>query len=98
VDSFNLADAKAHLSKLVDLVEAGGSIDITRCGKPVAQLTPVARPPHADRLGHASGPDGCHAAPGAGCRRTGPIDAGWWSQLMIYLETSLIGVPTQVLA
>ncbi len=39
-----LADAKAHLSELVDRVEAGDSIDITRRGKPVARLTTVASP------------------------------------------------------
>jgi prevent-host-death family protein len=44
VDPINLADAKAHLSELVDRVEAGDSIDITRRGKPVARLTAVARP------------------------------------------------------
>jgi prevent-host-death family protein len=40
----NLADAKAHLSELVDRVEAGDSFDITRRGKPVARLTAVSRP------------------------------------------------------
>lgn len=40
----NLADAKAHLSDLIDRVEAGDSINITRRGKPVARLTAVARP------------------------------------------------------
>jgi prevent-host-death family protein len=40
----NLADAKAHLSELVDRVEAGDSIDITRRGKPVARLIAVERP------------------------------------------------------
>lgn len=40
----NLADAKARLSELVDRVEAGDSIDITRRGKPVARLTAVMRP------------------------------------------------------
>lgn len=40
----NLADAKAHLSELVDRVAAGDEIDITRRGKPVARLTAVARP------------------------------------------------------
>ena len=40
----NLADAKAHLSELVDRVEAGDSIDITRRGKPVARLTAAAKP------------------------------------------------------
>jgi prevent-host-death family protein len=42
--AINLAYAKAHLSELVDRVEAGGSIDITRRGKPVARLTTVALP------------------------------------------------------
>jgi prevent-host-death family protein len=44
VGAITLADAKAHLSELVDRVEAGDSIDITRRGKPVARLTAVARP------------------------------------------------------
>ena len=39
-----LAEAKAHLSELVDRVEAGDSIDITRRGKPVARLTAPERP------------------------------------------------------
>jgi prevent-host-death family protein len=44
MDAINLADAKAHLSKLLDRVEAGDSIDITRRGRPVARLTAVAKP------------------------------------------------------
>jgi prevent-host-death family protein len=44
MEAINLADAKAHLSELVDRVGAGDSIDITRRGKPVARLTAVARP------------------------------------------------------
>jgi prevent-host-death family protein len=44
VDAINLADAKAHLSALVERVEAGDSIDITRRGKPVARLTAVTKP------------------------------------------------------
>jgi len=44
MDRVNLADAKAHLSELVDRVEAGDSIDITRRGKPVARLTAVTKP------------------------------------------------------
>jgi prevent-host-death family protein len=35
----NLAEAKAHLSELVARVEAGEVIQISRRGKPVAQLT-----------------------------------------------------------
>ena len=42
--AISLADAKAHLSELVDRVEAGDSIDISRRGKPVARLTGVSRP------------------------------------------------------
>ncbi|CDX12413.1 Prevent-host-death family protein [Mesorhizobium sp. SOD10] len=44
MNEINLVDAKAHLSELVDRVEAGDSIDITRRGKPVARLTAVAKP------------------------------------------------------
>ncbi len=44
MDAISLADAKAHLSELVDRVEAGASIDITRRGKPVARLTAAAGP------------------------------------------------------
>jgi prevent-host-death family protein len=44
VDTVKLADAKAHLSELVDRVEAGDTIDITRRGKPVARLTAAVRP------------------------------------------------------
>jgi prevent-host-death family protein len=42
--AISLADAKAHLSELVDRVEAGESIAITRRGKPVARLTAHAVP------------------------------------------------------
>jgi prevent-host-death family protein len=44
MNAITLADAKAHLSELVDRVEAGDSIEITRRGRPVARLTAVARP------------------------------------------------------
>lgn len=40
----DLADAKAHLSELVDRVQMGDTIDITRRGRPVARLTAVAKP------------------------------------------------------
>lgn len=39
--SISLAEAKAHLSELVDRVEAGESIEITRRGKPIARLSAV---------------------------------------------------------
>lgn len=44
MDAISLADAKARLSELVDRVEAGESIDITRRGRPVARLTAIAKP------------------------------------------------------
>ena len=44
MDSISLTEAKARLSELVDRVEAGASIDITRRGKPVARLTAIAQP------------------------------------------------------
>jgi len=44
MDTIKLADAKAHLSELVDRVEAGHSVMITRRGKTVAQLTSVTQP------------------------------------------------------
>lgn len=44
MNKISLAEAKAHLSELLDRVEAGESIDITRRGKPVARLTAVAKP------------------------------------------------------
>lgn len=42
--SVNLADAKAHLSELVDRAAAGEAVRITRRGKPVAQLAPAVAP------------------------------------------------------
>ena len=42
--TISLADAKAHLSGLVDRVESGDAIDITRRGKPVIRLTAVRTP------------------------------------------------------
>lgn len=44
MDRISLADAKAHLSELVDRVESGEQIDITRRGKPVARLAAIAAP------------------------------------------------------
>jgi len=41
--TITLAEAKAHLSELIDRVEAGDSVDITRRGKPVARLTAVTK-------------------------------------------------------
>lgn len=40
----SLAQAKAHLSALLDRVEGGEEVLITRHGRPVAHLTPVETP------------------------------------------------------
>ena len=37
----SIADAKAHLSELVDRAEAGETVRITRRGKPVARIAPL---------------------------------------------------------
>ena len=39
--SVSIAEAKAHLSELIDQVVAGESVQITRRGKPVAEISPV---------------------------------------------------------
>ena len=44
MSAISLAEAKAHLSALLDRVEAGETIEITRRGKAVAKLSPVAVP------------------------------------------------------
>ena len=40
----SLAEAKAHLSELVESADAGEAVCITRRGKPVAQITAVDTP------------------------------------------------------
>lgn len=40
MERINLSDAKARLSEIIDRVEAGESIEITRRGKPAARLVP----------------------------------------------------------
>jgi prevent-host-death family protein len=39
-----LVEAKAHLSELLDRVESGEEVVITRHGRPVAHLSPPDRP------------------------------------------------------
>ena len=48
--SMNLADAKAQLSAVVDQVEAGEEIVITRRGKPVARIVAENSAPAYDAL------------------------------------------------
>ncbi|MHB0888021.1 type II toxin-antitoxin system Phd/YefM family antitoxin [Acidithiobacillus sp.] len=42
--SVTLAEAKAHLSQVLDRVEAGEELVITRRGNPVARVVPVHQP------------------------------------------------------
>ena len=44
MDSISLAEAKARFSELVARAAEGETIQITRRGKPVAQLTPIQSP------------------------------------------------------
>jgi prevent-host-death family protein len=43
VRSVNLAEAKAHLSELVERAAAGETVCIMRRGRPVAQITAIKR-------------------------------------------------------
>ena len=43
MDSYNVADAKAHLSDILDRVSKGEEILLTRRGEPIARLVPAAR-------------------------------------------------------
>jgi prevent-host-death family protein len=42
-EQVNIHEAKTHLSRLVERVEAGEEITIARAGRPVARLVPVQR-------------------------------------------------------
>jgi len=41
MNSMSLAHAKAHLSELLNVVESGEEVLITRHGRPVARVVPV---------------------------------------------------------
>jgi len=51
VKTVNVHEAKTHLSKLLEIVEAGEQVVIARSGKPVAKLVPFeAQPRRPGRL------------------------------------------------
>ena len=52
VEQFNIHDAKTHLSRIIDRVEHGEEIIISRAGTPVAKLIPLNRT--VDRTGRGS--------------------------------------------
>jgi prevent-host-death family protein len=46
MSTVTLAEAKTHLSRLLDRVEAGEEVVITRRGQPIARISPVEKPKH----------------------------------------------------
>ena len=44
MSTVTLAEAKTHLSHLLDQVEAGEEVVITSRGQPIARITPVEKP------------------------------------------------------
>ena len=50
-ESVNIHDAKTHLSRLIERVEAGEEIVIARGGRPVARLVPLRARTQPRRLG-----------------------------------------------
>jgi prevent-host-death family protein len=44
MDQINVYEAKTHLSRLLDRVEAGEEIIIGRAGRPIARLVPYRKP------------------------------------------------------
>lgn len=49
--SFNVHEAKTHLSRLLDLVASGEEVLIAKAGVPVARLVPVVLPADTRPLG-----------------------------------------------
>jgi len=47
MSTVTLTEAKTHLSHLLDRVEAGEEVVITRRGLPIARITPLEKPKHA---------------------------------------------------
>ena len=52
---FNIHEAKTHLSRLIDRVEHGEEIVISRAGTPVAKLVPLAPRARRTRRGSLAG-------------------------------------------
>jgi prevent-host-death family protein len=51
LDTVNMHEAKTHLSRLVERVECGEEIVISRAGKPAAKLVPVPKKLGPRKLG-----------------------------------------------
>jgi prevent-host-death family protein len=54
-DTYNVHDAKTHLSRLLERAERGEEIVIARSGRPVAKLVPFRTRRRARRLGQWKG-------------------------------------------
>lgn len=54
-NTYNIHDAKTHLSRLIEQVENGEDVVIARAGVPVARLVPVVIPANARPLGTETG-------------------------------------------
>lgn len=57
MDTYNIHEAKTHLSRLLEEVQRGKPFVIAKAGKPIARVTSIeARPPEsAERLGFLAG-------------------------------------------
>ena len=51
----NVHEAKTHLSRLIDEVEAGAEVTIAKAGRPVARLSPIRSKGRRRRLGLLDG-------------------------------------------
>jgi prevent-host-death family protein len=52
---FNIHDAKTHLSRIIERVERGEEVIISRAGNPVAKLVPLTRAVHRSGRGSLRG-------------------------------------------
>ncbi len=55
IATFNVHEAKTHLSKLLQRVIAGEEIVIAKSGKPVAKIIPLKQKPKGRKSGSAKG-------------------------------------------
>ena len=53
--SINIHEAKTHLSRLIERVEAGEEITLARAGRPVARIVPIKRAREPRPLGFWKG-------------------------------------------
>jgi prevent-host-death family protein len=51
MDTFNIHEAKTHLSKLIERVAAGEEVVIAKAGKPVAKLVPYTENKEPRKIG-----------------------------------------------